>query len=61
MGFPYLLPFYHTPRWWAVVFGYTLYLNGRNWGGGSPPFDKLLISTLLKRGEVKCEVILKEK
>ena len=29
--------------------------------GPTPPFDKLLISTLLKRGEVKCEVILKEK
>ena len=40
----------HPVPQWAQLGGWT-----------PPPFDKLLISTLLKRGEVKCEVILKEK
>ena len=53
----------------VLLFGITI-IGATGVGGGRPlfasqgwgPFDKLHISTLLKRGEVKCEnVILKEK
>ena len=53
----------------VLLFGITI-IGATRGGGGRPlfasqgwgPFDKLYISTLLKRGEVKCEnVILKEK
>jgi len=53
----------------VLLFGITI-IGATGVGGGRPlfasqgwgPFDKLYISTLLKRGEVKCEnVILKEK
>ena len=53
----------------VLLFGITI-IGATRGGGGRPlfasqgwgPFDKLYISTLLKRGEVKCENdILKEK
>ena len=41
----------------TLKFSYMQSIGATGGGGPKGPFDKLLISTLLKRGEVNCEVI----